>query len=167
MPAPVRAFVRALVTDPRELDPARLALAATCSTTSPAGTHDLDRAEGQLALARFLDVGGDVLASIEAALRLGRIDEGVALTLASGPFWVASGDLRPGLARTMATLKYVAGESEQAGRLHALAGQLAYHLNDYDDAVGQFERAIAIAEPLGDEATVAIEPLLLRAPRCW
>ena len=53
------------------------------------------------------------------------------------------------------TLRFVAGDSEQAGRLHALAGQLAYHLNDDADAMADFERAIAIAEPLGDEATVA------------
>ncbi len=155
MLAPVRAFVRKLATDPRELDPARLALAAYLLDNVTRWHDDLDRAQGQLALARFLDVGGDVVASIEAALRLGRVDEGVALTLASGPFWVASGDLRAGLARTLATLKYVAGDSEPAGRLHALAGQLAYHLNDYEDAVVEFERAISVAEPLGDEATVA------------
>jgi tetratricopeptide (TPR) repeat protein len=42
-----------------------------------------------------------------------------------------------------------------AGRLCALAGQLAYHLNDDAAAVTDFQRAIAVAEPLGDEATVA------------
>ena len=155
MPATVRAFVRRLVTDPRENDPARLALAAYLLDNVTRWQEDLDRAEGQLALARFLDVGSDVMGSIEAALRLGRIDEGVAMTLGSGPFWVASGDLRAGLARAVATLAFVAGGSQPAGRLHALAGQLAYHLNEYDDAVAHFQRAVAVAEPLGDEATVA------------
>ena len=55
----------------------------------------------------------------------------------------------------MAASRYVAGESEQAGRLHALAGQLAYHLDDETTAVEEFERAIAVAERLGDERTVA------------
>ena len=155
MPATVRAYVRGLVADARELDPARLALAAYLLDDVTRWGNDLDRQEGALALARFLDVGGDVEASIEATLRLGRIEEGVSLTLASGPFRIAAGDLRTGLARTLETLKYVARDSEAAGRLHSLAGQLAYHLTDYDGAVAQFERAIAVAEPLGDEATVA------------
>ena len=100
MLATVRAFVRRLAPTRARTTPRGWPWRRTCSTTSPAGRHDLDRARGPLALARFLDVGSDVLASIEAALRLGRVDEGVALTLASGPFWVASGDLRAGLART-------------------------------------------------------------------
>ena len=155
MPATVRTFLRRLVSDPRENDPARLALTAYLLDHVDRWQADLDQAEGPLALARFLDVGADVHASVEAALQLGRIEEGVALTLASGPFWVASGELRAGLARTRDTLRFVAGDSEQAGRLQALAGQLAYHLNDDADAMAAFERAIAIAEPLGDEATVA------------
>ncbi len=155
MPTTVRTFVRHLVADPRENDPARLALAAYLLDHVGRWQADLDRAEGPLALARFLDVGADVHASVEAALRLGRIEEGVALTLASGPFWVASGELRAGLARTRDTLRFVAGDSEQAGRLQALAGQLAYHLNDDADAMAAFERAIAIAEACDDEATVA------------
>jgi predicted ATPase/DNA-binding SARP family transcriptional activator len=155
MPATVRTYVRRLVPDPRENDPARLALAAYLLDHVDRWQADLDQAEGPLALARFLDVGADVHASVESALRLGRIEEGVALTLASGPFWVASGELRAGLARTRDTLRSVAGGSQEAGRLHALEGQLAYHLNDDDDAMAAFERAIAIAEPLGDEATVA------------
>ena len=155
MPATVRTFIRRLVPDPRENDPARLALAAYLLDHVGRWQADLDRAEGPLALARFLDVGADVHASVEAALRLGRIEEGVALTLASGPFWVASGELRAGLARTRDTLRFVAGDSEQAGRLQALAGQLAYHLNDDAEAMAAFERAIAIAEACDDEATVA------------
>ena len=155
MPATVRTFIRRLVPDPRENDPARLALAAYLLDHVGRWQADLDRAEGPLALARFLDVGADVHASVEAALRLGRIEEGVALTLASGPFWVASGELRAGLARTRDTLRFVAGDSEQAGRLQALAGQLAYHLNNDAEAMAAFERAIAIAEACDDEATVA------------
>jgi predicted ATPase/DNA-binding SARP family transcriptional activator len=155
MPTTVRTFIRRLVSDPHENDPARLALVAYLLDHVGRWQADLDHAEGPLALARFLDVGADVHASVEAALGLGRIEEGVALTLASGPFWVASGELRAGVARTRDTLRFVAGDSEQAGRLHALVGQLAYHLNDDDDAMAAFERAIAIAEPLGDEATVA------------
>ena len=84
MPAPVRAFVRRLATDPREHDPARLALAAYLLDNVTRWHDDLDRADGPLALGRFLDVGLDVHASIDAALRLGRIDEGVALTLRLG-----------------------------------------------------------------------------------
>jgi len=155
MPATVRAYVRGLVAGDHELDPARLALAGYLLDNVSRWQPDLDRQEGQLALARFLDVGGDVLASIEASLRLGRIDQGVRLTLASGPFWIAAGELRPGLTRTLDTLRYVARDSESAGRLHSLAGQLTYHLTDYDGAIEQFERAIAVAEPLADEATVA------------
>jgi len=155
MPATVRTFIRRIVSDPHENDPARLALTAYLLDHVGRWQADLDQAEGPLALARFLDVGTDVHASVEAALRLGRIEEGVALTLASGPFWVASGELRGGLARTRDTLRFVAGDSERAGRLHALAGQLAYHLDDEGAAVQHFERAIAIAEPLGDEGTVA------------
>ena len=155
MPATVRTFIRRLVPDPRENDPARLALAAYLLDHVERWHADLDQAEGPLALARFLDVGADVHSSVEAALRLGRIEEGVALTLASGAFWVASGELRAGLARTRDTLRFVPGDSGQAGRLHALAGELAYHLDDEADAIEHFERAIAIAEPLGDDATVA------------
>jgi predicted ATPase/DNA-binding SARP family transcriptional activator len=155
MPVTVRSFVRRMVTDPRENDAARLALAEYLIDQVERWRADLDRAEGPLALARFLDVGADVHASIEATLRLGRIQEGVALTLASGPFWASAGELRPGLARTREVLKHVAGTSREAGRLHELAARLAYHLNDYEDALTEFERALAIAEPLGDEATVA------------
>ena len=155
MPVTVRTYVRRLLVDQRENDPARLALATYLLDHVTRWQDDLDRADGPLALGRFLDIGLDVHASIEANLRLGRIDEGVALTLASGPFWVASGELRQGLNRTVAASRYVAGESEQAGRLHALAGQLAYHLDDETTAVEEFERAIAVAERLGDERTVA------------
>ena len=155
MPVTVRTYVRRLLVDQRENDPARLALATYLLDHVTRWQDDLDRADGPLALGRFLDIGLDVHASIEANLRLGRIDEGVALTLASGPFWVASGELRQGLSRTVAASRYVAGESEQAGRLHALAGQLAYHLDDETTAVEEFERAIAVAERLGDERTVA------------
>ena len=133
MPVTVRTYVRRLLVDQRENDPARLALATYLLDHVTRWQDDLDRADGPLALGRFLDIGLDVHTSIEANLRLGRIDEGVALTLASGPFWVASGELRQGLSRTVAASRYVAGESEQAGRLHALAGQLAYHLDDDDD----------------------------------
>ena len=66
----------------------------------------------------------------------------------------------------MAALRYVAGESEQAGRLHALAGQLAYHLNDDDDAVDEFERAIAVAEPLRRRGDGGDQPVLLRRGSC-
>jgi predicted ATPase/DNA-binding SARP family transcriptional activator len=155
MPVTVRTYVRRLIVDQRENDPARLALATYLLDHVTRWQDDLDRADGPLALGRFLDIGLDVHTSIEANLRLGRIDEGVALTLASGPFWVASGELRQGLNRTVAASRYVAGESEQAGRLHALAGQLAYHLDDETTAVEEFERAIAVAERLGDERTVA------------
>ena len=155
MPVTVRTYVRRLLVDQRENDPARLALATYLLDHVTRWQDDLDRADGPLALGRFLDIGLDVHTSIEANLRLGRIDEGVALTLASGPFWVASGELRQGLNRTVAASRYVAGESEQAGRLHALAGQLAYHLDDETTAVEEFERAIAVAERLGDERTVA------------
>ena len=58
--------------------------------------------------------------------------------------------------------KYVAGDSEQAGRLHALAGQLAYHLNDYDDGGGRVRtshRRRRAARGRGDGGD---EPLLLR-----
>jgi tetratricopeptide (TPR) repeat protein len=154
MPATVRNFMRRL-SDSRANDPARLALAAYLLDHVSSWHADLDQAEGPLALARFLDVGADVHASVDAALRLGRIEEGVSLALASGPFWVASGELRPGLARVQAVLTYVAGGSAEAARLHALAGELAYHLDDEAAAIEHFERAIAVAEPLGDEATVA------------
>lgn len=155
MPVTVRTYVRRLLVDQRENDPARLALATYLLDHVTRWQGDLDRADGPLALGRFLDIGLDVHASIEANLRLGRIDEGVALTLASGPFWVASGELRQGLNRTLGALRFVAGESQEAGRLHALAGQLAYHLDDETTAVEEFERAIAVAERLGDERTVA------------
>ena len=52
-------------------------------------------------------------------------------------------------------LKHVAGSSQEAGRLHQQTARLAYHLNDYDDALAEFEQARGIAEPLGDEPTVA------------
>jgi predicted ATPase/DNA-binding SARP family transcriptional activator len=155
MPVTVRTYVRRLLVDQRENDPARLALATYLLDHVTRWQDDLDRADGPLALGRFLDVGLDVHTSIEANLRLGRIDEGVALTLASGPFWVASGELRQGLNRTLAALRFVAGESQEAGRLHAQAGLLAYQLNEDEEAVTELERAIAIAEPLGDEVTVA------------
>ena len=155
MPVTVRTFVRRLVSDQRDNDPARLALAAYLLDHVTRWQDDLDRADGPLALGRFLDIGPDVHASIEAALRLGRVEQGASLTLAAGPFWVASGELRPGLARAREALRFVAGDSEQAGRLHALAGQLAYHLDDEEVAIEQFERAIAVAERLGDERTVA------------
>ena len=71
MLAPVRRSSAKLATDPRELDPARLALAAYLLDNVTAWDEDLDAAQGQLALARFQDVGGDVFRSIEAALRLG------------------------------------------------------------------------------------------------
>ncbi len=154
-PTTVHAFVRSNITDQRELDPARLALAAYLLEHITGWQPDLDRAEGRLALGRFQDVGRDVHASIDALLRLGRIEEAAALTLAAGPFWVASGELRGGLARTRTALRAVPGDSQEAGRLYALAGQLAYHLNDDEAAVTDFQRAIAVAEPLGDEATVA------------
>ena len=155
MPTTVHAFVRSNIADQHELDPARLALAAYLLEHVTRWQDDLDRAEGRLALGRFQDVGRDVHASIDALLRLGRIEEAAALTLGSGPFWVASGELRGGLARTRAVLRSVPGDSQAAGRLHALAGQLAYHLNDDEAAVTDLQRAIAVAEPLGDEATVA------------
>ncbi len=155
MPVTVRTFVRRLVSDQRDNDPARLALAAYLLDHVTRWRGDLDRADGPLALARFQDVGLDVHASIEAALRLGRIEEGVTLTLASGPFWVAAGESRQGLARARTVLKHVAGSSQEAGRLHELAARLAYHLDEKDDALAEFARAEAIAEPLGDEATVA------------
>ena len=155
MPVTVRTYIRRLLGDQRGNDPARLALATYLLDHVTRWQDDLDRADGPLALGRFLDIGLDVHTSIEANLRLGRIDEGVALTLASGPFWVASGELRQGLNRTEAALRFVAGESQQAGRLHAQAGLLAYHLNEDEQAVTELERAIAIAEPLGDEVTVA------------
>jgi tetratricopeptide (TPR) repeat protein len=155
MPVTVRSFVRRLIADPRENDPARLALVGYLLDQVTGWLDDLSRAEGPLALARFRDVGHDVHASIDAALRLGRLDDASALTLASGSFWVAAGELRQGLARTREALRFVAGDSDQAGRLHALAGQLAYQLDDYEEAVRSFTRATAIAEPLGDEATIA------------
>ena len=92
MPVTVRTFVRRLVTDPRENDAPRLALARYLIEHVERWRIDLDQAEGPLALARFLDVGPDVHACIEAALRLGRIEEGVSLTLASGPFWASAGE---------------------------------------------------------------------------
>ena len=144
-------------------DATKLALAGYLLENVTRWHADLDRAEGQLALGRFLDVGREVHASIDAALRLGRIEQGVALTLASGPFWVASGELRPGLARTMETVQYVARESADAGRLYSLAGEIAYHLTDYDLAVDHLGRAIAVAEGLGDEATLAISRCFLGA----
>ncbi len=155
MPTTVQAYLRSNVTDQHELDPARLALAAYLLEHVTRWHEDLDGAEGRLALGRFQDVGRDVHASIDALLRLGRIETATALALASGPFWIASGELRGGLARTRTVLRSVPGDSEAAGRLHAVAGELAYHLNDDAAAVADFERAIAIAEPLGDEATVA------------
>jgi predicted ATPase/DNA-binding SARP family transcriptional activator len=163
VPATVRAFVLRLVTDPRENDPARLALAAYLLDHVSRWQRDLDGADGPLALARFHDVGRDVHASIEAALRLGRIEDAVALTVASGPFWVASGELRTGLSRTRETLRAVPGSAREAGQLHAQAGELAYHLDDQEGAVDHFEKAIAVAEPLGDEATVATSRCLLGA----
>ena len=57
MPTTVRAFVRRLVADPHENDPARLALAAYLLDHVGRWQADLDRAEGPLALGRFLDVG--------------------------------------------------------------------------------------------------------------
>ncbi len=155
MPATVHAYLRSNLADPRELDPARLALAAYVREHVTGWQPDLDTAEGRLALGRFQDVGRDVHASIDALLRLGRIEDAAALTLASGPFWIAGGELRGGLARTRAVLRSVPGDSLEAGRLHALAGTLAYHLNDDEAAVADLLRAVAIAEPLGDEATVA------------
>ncbi|MEO6509476.1 MAG: BTAD domain-containing putative transcriptional regulator, partial [Nocardioides sp.] len=155
MPATVHAYLRSNLTDPRELDPARLALATYLLEHVTSWDSDLDRAEGRLALGRFQDVGRDVHASVDALLRLGRIEDAAALTLASGPFWIAGGELRGGLARTLAVLRSVPGSSLEAGRLHALAGTLAYHLNDDEAAVADLLRAVAVAEPLGDEATVA------------
>jgi predicted ATPase/DNA-binding SARP family transcriptional activator len=155
MPATVRAYLRGQVSDPRELDPARLALVAYLLENVTRWHDDLDRAEGRMALGRFQDISRDVHASLESAVRLGRIEEAVDLALAAGPFWVASGELRTGLARTRAVLRSVPGDTQSAGRLHSLAGLLAYHLNDYEEAATSFERAIAVAEPLGDEATVA------------
>ena len=155
MPTTVHAFVRSNIADQHELDPPRLALAAYLLEHVLRWQDDLDRAEGRLALGRFQDVGRDVHASIDALLRMGRIEEAAALALGSGPFWIASGELRGGLARTRAVLRSVPGDSQAAGRLHALAGQLAYHLNDDAAAITDLQRAIAIAEPLGDEATVA------------
>ena len=155
MPATVHAYLRSNLTDPRELDPARLALAAYVREHVAGWQPDLDTADGRLALGRFQDVGRDVHASIDALLRLGRIEDAAALTLASGPFWIAGGELRGGLARTRTVLRSVPGASLEAGRLHALAGTLAYHLNDDEAAVADLLRAVAIAEPLGDEATVA------------
>jgi predicted ATPase/DNA-binding SARP family transcriptional activator len=160
MPSNVRSYVRALVVDRRELDPARLSLASYLLGNITHWQADLDRADGPLAVGRFEDVGRDVHASVVACLQLGRIDDGVALTLAAGPFWVASGELRQGLARSLHTLTYVGRQSAEAGALHLLAGQLAYHLTDYATAVEHLETAIAVAEPLGDEATVG-------ASRCW
>ena len=104
MPRTVRTFVRRLVGDARENDPACLALADYLLDHVTRWRGDLDRAGGPLALARFQDVGLDVHTSIEAALRLGRIEEAVALTLASGPFWVAAGESRQGLARARTVL---------------------------------------------------------------
>jgi predicted ATPase/DNA-binding SARP family transcriptional activator len=155
MPATVHAYLRSNMPDPRELDPARLALAAYLLDHVHGWHLDLDRGEGRLALGRFQDVGRDVHASIDALLRLGRIEDAAALTLASGPFWIAGGELRGGLARTRTVLRAVPGSSLEAGRLHALAGTLAYHLNEDEEAVADLLRAVAIAEPLGDEATVA------------
>jgi predicted ATPase/DNA-binding SARP family transcriptional activator len=162
MPAPVRSYLRSLVAgDAAEQDVARLALAAYLRADVTRWREELDRPEGDLALGRFLDVGDDVHASIEASLRLGRIQDGADLTLAAGPFWVAAGELRQGLARCVDTLRYVPGDSVPAGRLEALAGELAYHLTDYDEAVSHFTRAIAVGEQHRDEGTVAISQCLM------
>jgi tetratricopeptide (TPR) repeat protein len=74
---------------------------------------------------------------------------------------VAAGELRPGLARTRTVLKHVAGTSVQAGRLHEQAARLAYHLTDYDDAMAEFEQALAIAEPHEDGVTVASSQIFM------
>ena len=102
-------------------------------------------------------------ASIEAALRLGRIEQAASLTLAAGPFWVASGELAPGPHADAGGAALRGRRLEQAGRLHALAGQLAYHLDDDDVALEHFERAIAVAERLGDERSVATSRCYLGA----
>ena len=156
MPVTVRTYVRRLVVDQRENDPARLALAAYLLDHVTRWQDDLDRADGPLALGRFLDVGLDVHASVEASLRLGRIEEGVALTLAAGPFWVASGELRQGLTRTVAD---ACGTSPASPSRPAACTRSPASWPTTSTTRGrrssEFERAIAVAERLGDEATVA------------
>ncbi len=156
MPVTVRTFVRRLVIRPArerrpEARPRRYLIEHV-----ERWRVDLDQAEGPLALARFLDVG-----SRRPRLHRGGAATGPdrggrpSLTLASGPFWVGG---RRAAARTRPDPRGAQARAGKlpGGRTPARAGRPAglppQRLRRRPDRV---RAGPAIAEPLGDEPTVA------------
>ena len=118
------------------------------------GTH-LDTARGPEVLDRFEDAADDVDAAVDAALEADRLGPAVDLTLASAPFWVAAGRVTQELSRVEHVVARVPAGSTEAARLHAIAGRLAYHVDNFDTATTELQTALTLGEKLRDEVVVA------------
>jgi predicted ATPase/DNA-binding SARP family transcriptional activator len=117
--------------------------------------EQLDRAEGDLARARFDDEVRDIDATVDWLLSVGRIRPAVDITLLATPFWITAGRLQEALARAQVVLGYVAAESHEAARLNVTVGRLAYHLTDVPVATRHLEAGVRLAERYADEPTLA------------
>jgi predicted ATPase len=115
----------------------------------------LDTADGPLVLDWFADAATDVDAAIDTSLRAGRVDHAVDLTLASAPFWVPSGRMTQEIERTRRVLGAVPADSSQSARLHAVAGRLAYQIDDFATATTELQAALDLGEKHADEVAVA------------
>ncbi|MEZ0581315.1 BTAD domain-containing putative transcriptional regulator [Nocardioides sp. MH1] len=139
----VRAFAHRRLAAHPDLDDRRQRLAAHLADQVEVWSREVDGVDGLLALGRFADEAADVEAAVGRALDAGDAQAAVRLVHGAAELWVASGRLSTGVALA-ARVCALAPDSAAAW---LVAGQLAYHLTEWDEARAACERALALGAP--------------------
>ncbi|WP_246383594.1 ATP-binding protein, partial [Nocardioides stalactiti] len=137
----VRAFAHRNLRGHADLADRRRRLADHLSGQVAVWSKEVEGPDGVLALGRFADEAADVEASIGRALDDGDLDLATRLIRGSAELWVASGRLSTGGA-LVARARDVAPDSAE---LLLVAGQLAYHLTEWEEARDLCARALELA----------------------
>ncbi|KAA1421625.1 hypothetical protein F0U44_04940 [Nocardioides humilatus] len=137
----VRAFAHRRLADHSDLAERRERLAGHLTVQVETWSREIEGPDGVLALGRFADEAADIEAAIARAVDNGDVDQAVRLLRGTAELWVASGRLSTGGALVARALALAPDSPD----LLLVAGQLAYHLTEWDEARQWCERALELA----------------------